>query len=123
MEREIIFRGKTLEKGEWVEGFYSHSPSGNHYITRTSGTGCAHPCKVDPSTVGQYTGVKEKNGKKIFEFDTLKGLYLFGMEVKGTVFFEDGAFGVGWMRGDAKMFSPFTSVCNVSWEVIGNVCD
>ena len=123
MGREILFRGRTLEKNEWTEGFYQFSPSGNHYITRTSGTGCAHPCKVNPSTVGQYTGLKDKNGKKIFELDILKGLFLFGMEIKGTVFFKDGAFGIGWMRGDVKEFTPFTSVCNVSWEVVGNAWD
>ena len=76
--REILFRGKQLDNGEWVEGYYrlhgwrmgtieeeicpTITPFGNTPITYG----------VEPATVGQYTGLTDKNGKKIFEGDIFR---------------------------------------------------
>lgn len=126
--REILFRGKRLSDGKWAEGFYQASPAGNHYITSVGHSGCAQPDKVDPATVGEWAGIEDVNGKKIFEGDIISGLFVFEMYVPGVVAFCDGAFGVEWYRGDRcqgkfPMFTPFTSTCNVKWEVVGNVHD
>ena len=79
--------------------------------------------RVDPATVGQYTGLTDKNGTKIFEGDIVKRLFYFGLPVLSVVTFKNGAFGLEWNRGKVKEFSAFTSICNCTYEVIGNVYD
>ena len=86
MSREIEFRGKTA-KGEWVYGDLLNLHSGDKYIVNNKFGACIDDngnfintespfvCKVIPETVGQYTGIKDKKGKKIFEHDRVKDEY------------------------------------------------
>ena len=73
--REILFRGKQITKGEFIEGSLTVDCHGNcciyHPLNVPIGGGFQY-FDVDPETVGQYTGIDDREGEKIFEGDIFK---------------------------------------------------
>ena len=126
--REILFRGKRIDNGEWVEGYYYKSKFYRadkelfDYIT------IPHPDEeyrgnehfmVIPETVGQYTGLTDKNGKKIFEGDIVKGKDALekNLEIHGYIDHRNGSFVI---VGD---FMTHYRWLDYDVEVIGNIHD
>ena len=134
--REILFRGKRIDNGEWVEGFIVSSrentyPNGFEMIT-VDGINYDEldsyipdfiSYAVDTSTVGQYTGMKDKNGERIFDGDVAKVLQGKDKDI-AYVGFENGAFMLYPKTGNIYERTLWEYWYN-DWdvEVIGNITD
>ena len=138
--REILFRGKTLDNTNWKYGYYVkqygaeqiYLPDGTD---REYGFDCYH---IIPETIGQYTGLTDKNGTKIFEGDIVKSVYRLKQvngvserEIRSSI-----EYGVGWayseVYGVLQRFRDGSGVALLSvmqgtniadCEVIGNIHD
>ena len=73
MNREILFKAKRKDTGEWVQGLPGYDMSGNIAEIETHKSfGDCRIYEINPDTLCQYTGLTDKNGKKIWENDILK---------------------------------------------------
>ena len=85
--REILFKAKRVDNGEWVEGYYSYNVDDDIHIIYTTADRFA--IEVVGETVCQYTGLRDRNGKMIWEGDKCENF----SQKENAVVFENGAFG------------------------------
>jgi uncharacterized phage protein (TIGR01671 family) len=125
MEREIKFRGKRLDNGEWVYGYYVKYNDYSDNIHESIIDEYGYMYDVDLATVGQYTGLKDKNGREICEgdivmvesrdeeYDAILAVCPF------LVMFSDGWFCIA--EDEESPWGPISKL--ESLEVIGNIHD
>jgi len=107
MKRKILFRGKRVDNGEWVYGDLVQFGGNKIYHTESAFSSKIICSDVIPDSVGQYTGITDKDSINIFEGDILTGGIFLEYEVEWD--FEDG----GWNIGESAY----------NFKVIGSIHD
>ena len=121
---EYLFRGKRKDNGEWVEGSLVTKVDPlletNYCFILAQGRGESFVTwhMVDPATVGQFTGLMDKNGKRIFEGDVFEWGYAGVKEFRYVV-----AYDATLASFVGERHFGFVSLNGVDIEIIGNIHD
>lgn len=120
--REILFRGKQISDGEWVEGYLGIEVNNSPVIQwcefdENYGVDCVEESAVIPETVGQYTGLTDKNGTRIFEGDIC---WFYGGDYYSGLWEQNAIVAITDMTDDEQThYLNNAEYC----EVIGNIYD
>lgn len=140
MEDRYLFKAKRVDNGEWVKGALVYDDRDKLYriiteIDYSTGTCLTtdNAPRVDKSTICQCTGLKDKNGKLIWENDIIKTFDAGEECCMSKIIFADTSLGYGWKTTDIKSLSKynnnlfkevsFGSFDSKSAEIVGNIFD
>ena len=143
--RDIKFRGKEIDTGKWVFGFYLEQDICNMGSKNTKrdllikdagvivqNSKCNSGTVIDKKTIGQYTGLKDENGKEIYEGDIIEFSYDMFIGnfntfiAKGKVIFEEGAFYVEVFENERTTKDEAYLLYSINLdtiELMGNIYD
>ena len=124
MERQIKFRGKTINEGEWVYGDLEYNRAKNIARIHTYDEKGEYLMQhlVEPESVGQFSGLLDKNDSPIYEGDIVEAYDLDEeLAFMGAVRYAlpDAAFGID--KGTGASLGPFEG--NMTYKVVGNFHD
>lgn len=123
MNRTIKFKAKRLDNGEWCEGYF-YEENGNTYIIenrqKESKLNRNPAYQVDPSTVCQFTGLKDCEGKELFENDLI---HFVGHKPMGTVIWSEENYAFMVASGNEPLYwlSDVQEIGKI--EIVGNKFD
>jgi uncharacterized phage protein (TIGR01671 family) len=133
MNREILFRGKRADNGEWIHGSIIHCNDGYYIADYSIYMVAPNMVKVVPESVGQFTGLIDFEDNRIFEGDIVKwqyakrvinkdGFYVKTGEIEG-VFFEEVKYEAGYYHLGG--YDPLTreEIEQFDYVVCGNIHD
>ena len=122
------FRGKRIDDGEWVYGFFISYDKlsyifNDHIADAVGESDSLNESEVDPETVGEYIGIPDKNGKEIYEGDRCKYSNSEGEHGIGKIEYWEGSFVVCWesLNKPGIVTSLYYLGCGEEWEVVGNI--
>ena len=111
--RDILFKGKRVDNGEWTEGYFFKTWDKVFLLWGMTGD-CPNMEEVVPETVGQFTGLCDKNGKKIFDGDIVES-------PNGTQGF------IEWQNAECAFLvnigDDWQTMDDCPYEVVGNIYD
>lgn len=133
MEDRYLFKAKSVYNGgKWVQG-YLYGIWEKRYILWGMTNDVPNMIEVDPTTICQCTGLKDKNGNLIWENDIIKTFDAGEEWCLSKIIFADTSLGYGWKTTDIKSLSKynnnlfkevsFGSFDSKSVEVVGNIFD
>jgi uncharacterized phage protein (TIGR01671 family) len=121
--REILFRGKRIDNGEWIEGYFVKF-EGREIPEIYTGWNCytlTPECYgIERATVGQYTGLTDKNGKKVFEGDICR-MKADRLKGYGAIIFMGSAFVLCDKAHKKTRYYPLYA--DGQFTVVGNIHD